>query len=69
MAGFSSKSLRGPPLADALSGLGYDAAKDLAGGLEEVTKRLREEYSRIFIGPRGTCPPSAPCTTKTKANC
>ena len=43
--------LRTPPLADALHHLGYDAAKDLAGPLEVVTDRLREEYTRIFIGP------------------
>lgn len=43
--------LRAPPLAEAFSDLGYDAAADLAGDLEAVTDRLREEYTRTFIGP------------------
>ena len=43
--------LRVPPMADALHELGYDAAADLAGPLEDVTDSLRQEYSRIFIGP------------------
>ena len=50
------EQLRTPPLADALNGLGYDAAKDLAGDLEEVTRRLHQEYSQAFIGPGGHVP-------------
>lgn len=51
------EQLRSPPIADALSGLGYDAAEDLTGDLEAVTERLREEYSRVFVGPGGHVSP------------
>lgn len=43
--------LRTPPLADALRDFGYDAAEELAGEPEAVAERLREEYTRVFIGP------------------
>lgn len=42
---------RAPPLAGALSDLGYDAAEHLTGNLEAVTQCLRREYTRVFIGP------------------
>lgn len=49
--------LRSPPLTEALSGLDYDAAKDLGGDLETVTENLREEYTAIFVGPGPHVPP------------
>ncbi|MHC4188825.1 MAG: TorD/DmsD family molecular chaperone [Planctomycetota bacterium] len=39
------------PLAEVLSRLGYDIAKDLAGELDVVTRRLGEQYTRTFVGP------------------
>ena len=42
-----------PPLAEALSHLGYDATQDLAGELDAVTKRLGEQYTQTFVGPGG----------------
>lgn len=46
--------LRSPPLAEALSRLGYDVAEELGGELEGVADRLGEEYTRLFVGP-GPC--------------
>jgi TorA maturation chaperone TorD len=43
--------LTAPPLAEALSHLGYDATQDLAGELDVVTKRLGEQYTQTFVGP------------------
>ena len=43
--------LTAPPLAEALSHLGYDATQDLAGELDAVTKRLGEQYTQTFVGP------------------
>lgn len=43
--------LRTAPLADVLSRLGYDATQNFAGDLDAVIERLREEYTRLFIGP------------------
>ncbi len=43
--------LRAGPLAEALDRLECDVALDLAGDLEIVTERLRQEYTRIFVGP------------------
>jgi TorA maturation chaperone TorD len=43
--------LTAPPLAEALSRLGYDIAQDLAGELDAVTRRLGEQYTRTFVGP------------------
>ncbi len=51
--------LRSPPLADALGRFGCDAATDLAGELDVVTERLREEYTRVFVGPGPHVPPYA----------
>lgn len=45
------RQFRSPPLAEALSCFGYDVASDLAGELEAVTERLREEYTRTFASP------------------
>lgn len=43
--------LRTPPLAEALSNLGYDVTQHLAGELEAVTECLREQYTQTFVGP------------------
>lgn len=43
--------LRTPPLAKALSNLGYDVTQHLAGELEAVTECLREQYTQTFVGP------------------
>ena len=43
--------LRSPPLAAALSRLGCDVGEDLAGEIDAVTQRFREEYTGIFVGP------------------
>jgi TorA maturation chaperone TorD len=51
--------LRSPPLASALRDLGYDVAKDLTGELDDVTGRLAEEYTRLFVGPGRHVPPYA----------
>ena len=45
------KQLRSPLMAESLRGLGYDIAQDLSGELEEVTRRLSEQYMRTFVGP------------------
>ncbi len=43
--------LRTPPLAEALSNLGYDVMQHLTGELEVVTECLREQYTQTFVGP------------------
>jgi len=43
--------LTAPPLAEALSQLGHNITQDLAGDIDEVTKRLGEQYTRTFVGP------------------
>ncbi|MFQ6034416.1 MAG: molecular chaperone [Sedimentisphaerales bacterium] len=43
--------LRTPSLAQALNYLGYDVTQELAGELEALTERLRQQYTRIFSGP------------------
>lgn len=47
------------PVTETLGSLGYDVAEDLAGELEEVTDRLREQYTHIFVGPGPHVPPYA----------
>ncbi len=43
--------LRTPPLAEALSNLGYDVTQHLSGELETVTAFLQEQYTQTFVGP------------------
>ena len=43
--------LRDPPLTEALSALGYDVDKYLAGELEAVTASLQEQFTQTFLGP------------------